>query len=142
MTILDPTDRRLLDFLKHDGRMSITELAARLGLSRVTVSSRIERLQSQRIIQRFTVQVSAAGDEGLVRAITTIEIQGLKSELVQRHLRQMPEIVTLHTTNGKWGLVAFSETRTLAEFDDMLTAIGRIPGVMSAETCLLLDQVL
>ncbi len=142
MTILDPTDRRLLDFLKHDGRMSITELAARLGLSRVTVSSRIERLQSQRIIQRFTVQVSAAGDEGLVRAITTIEIQGLKSELVQRHLRQMPEIVTLHTTNGKWGLVAFSETRTLAEFDDMLTAIGRIPGVMSAETCLLLNQVL
>lgn len=141
MQKLDQTDTELLKLLKHDARQPVSSLAAALGLSRVTVKSRIDRLLSTGAIQRFTIQTPTLGDDTTVRAITLIEVQGLRSESVQSHLRKMPEIVSVFTTNGVWSLVAHSESRTLADFDDTLTRIARIPGVTSTETCLLLNQV-
>ena len=141
MISLDQTDREMLKLLKHDGRMPISSLAAALGVSRVTAKARMDRLQKTGAIQRFTIQTPALSDDTTVRAITLIEVQGLKSGTIQAHLRKMPEITSIFTTNGVWSLVVHSESRTLAEFDDTLTRITRIPGVTSTETCLLLNQV-
>ena len=54
-------------------------------------------------------------------------------------LRAMPEIVSLHTTNGTWDLIARVETTSLPEFDRVLREVREIRGVLNSETCLLLD---
>ena len=46
MTSFDQTDRRLLALLQQDARMPVVAIAAELGLSRATVSARIERLRA------------------------------------------------------------------------------------------------
>lgn len=142
MITLDQTDREMLKLLRHDARQPISSLAAALGVSRITAKTRLDRLLATGAIQRFTIQTPAFDDDTTIRAITLIEVQGLRSESVQSHLRKMPEITSVFTTNGVWSLVAHSETRTLADFDDTLTRITRIPGVTSTETCLLLNQVI
>ena len=47
---IDPVDRALIALLRENARASTAELARRLGLSRTTVQSRMERLERQRVI--------------------------------------------------------------------------------------------
>jgi len=42
---MDATDQRLLELLEADARVSVTALAAKLGLARSTVQDRIARLE-------------------------------------------------------------------------------------------------
>lgn len=142
MTQVDDLDRHMLRLLAHDGRMSITALSAALGVTRVTVQSRMDRLRSEGIIRRFTIEADFVGQDQTIQAISTIELRPQKSEPIQRALKRMPAIIELHTTNGKWGLVARTETRNLADFDETLTAIGLLDGVVAVETCLLLTRII
>lgn len=68
-----------------------------------------------------------------------IQLQGTMSRAVTRALNAMPAIVSLHSTNGTWDLVAQIETATLPDFDKTLRAVREVPGVLNSETCLLLD---
>lgn len=137
----DATDRRLIALLKHDGRASVTTLAAELGLSRATVQKRIDRLIARGTIRRFTVDLDPASEQDLVRAIMLVAVDGKRELAVISRLRRMSEITRLHTTNGTWALVAEIETPNLPGFDAILREIGQIPGVTAAETCLLLTRV-
>lgn len=139
MQILDPTDRRLIAVLKHDGRASITTLAQTLGVSRSTVQSRLDRLLETGTIQRFTVELDAMGRDERVHAVMMIAVEGPRARAVIKALRRLPEITALHTTNGKWDLIGWIETQTLAEFDRVLREVREVQGVLNSETCLLLD---
>lgn len=140
MTQLDPTDRRLLALLQQDARMPVVAMANELGLSRATVSARIERLCRDGAIRRFTVELGAPDADDLVRAVMLIELQGPQARGVAARLRRMRQVAELHSTNGAWDLVARIEAASLAEFDRVLGDIREIPGVLNSETCLLLSR--
>lgn len=141
MRLLDQTDRALLKMLKHNARASVTEIAGTLGLSRATVNARMSALQEDGVIRRFTVDLADAAGEDLIHAISMLEIELAKVDKVHRALKRVPEIVSLYSTNGKWALVARTETANLTSFDNLLNDIGRIDGVSNVETCLLLKRI-
>jgi len=58
MIKLDEHDLKLINLLRDDARLSISELAKLLGLSRPTVKSRLERLEKEGIIQKYTIKLS------------------------------------------------------------------------------------
>ncbi|MGB0844663.1 MAG: Lrp/AsnC family transcriptional regulator [Alphaproteobacteria bacterium] len=138
---MDDKDKELIALLRHNSRLPVSTLAPMLDLSRITVKSRIDRLVKTGKIQKFTLEVSPDAEDNLIRAITNIEVQGLKAESVVSHLKKMAEITNLHSTNGKWALVAISQSNDLASFDKLLNQIGKVPGVVSAETSLLLTKI-
>lgn len=140
MTDLTATDRLLITALKQNARASVTTLAALLGVSRATAQTRLDRLVASGVIRRFTIELDEIGVADVVRAVMLIEVQGPRARAVTRVLRAIPEIVSLHTTNGAWDLVAHVETGNLPEFDRILRVVREITGVLNSETCLLLDS--
>ena len=139
MQNIDQTDRRLIAALKQDGRASVTTLAHTLGISRSTVQTRLDRLIATGTIQRFTVELDTMGRDDRVHAIMMIAVEGPRARSVTRALRRLPEITALHATNGKWDLIGWVETTTLAEFDRVLREVREVPGVLNSETSLMLD---
>ncbi len=139
MTELNATDRRILSALKKDSRASVTTLAGQLSVSRATIQTRMERLVATGTIRRFTIDVDAHGEADVVNAVMLIELQGNLARSVVSVLRRMPEIVSLHTTNGTWDLVAQIETADLAGFDRVLREVREVSGVLNSETCILLN---
>ncbi|MDC9825985.1 Lrp/AsnC family transcriptional regulator [Devosia sp. ZB163] len=135
---LDDLDHRLIALLRTDGRLPVAKLAAELGVSRATVSARMERLVKTGAIAGYTVMLRSSGRADAVRAITMVEIDGKNSEAVIRRLVGFPEIRTLYTTNGRWDVVAEIETATLREFDELLRKIRQIDGIANTETSILL----
>ena len=141
MIDLNANDRRLITALKRNSRASVTTLAGLLGLSRATIQARMDRLVSNGVIKRFTIDLAAEAETEVIRAVTTIEIQGSISHTIIKALRQIPEIVALYSTNGAWDLVANIETSSLPEFDRVLQQVRQVKGVLNSETSLLLDSV-
>lgn len=137
---LDDTDRRLLALLRDDARRPTSGLAAALGVSRGTVQNRIARLLRTGAIQGFTVRLGPEGAAGApVRAVTTIEIHGRTAAGVLRALKGLPEVRTLHTTNGRWDVVAELAAETLESLDRALNRIRLLEGVANTETSILLS---
>lgn len=135
--MLDATDRQLIALLRTEARMPVAKLAAALGVTRATVRARLDRLVTSGIITGFTVTVRDV-EPGGVRAVTLIEVDGRHAESVIRRLSGLPEIRKLHTTNGRWDIVAEIEAGTLADFDALLRAIRQIEGIANSETSILL----
>ncbi|MGG7566818.1 Lrp/AsnC family transcriptional regulator [Rhodovulum sp. DZ06] len=140
MAVLDETDRAIIAALRGDARMSVTELAGVVGVSRTTAATRLEALVEAGRIRRFTIETDT-DVEGEVRAITMIELQGSMSRAVVRALRKLPEVYTLWSTNGAWDLVVEIRCDSLVSFDRALREIREIKGVANSESSLLLAHV-
>jgi len=136
---LTNTDKRLISALKLDGRASVTNLAAELKVSRATVQARLNLLIERNIIQRFTVEVDAMVDSDTMRAVMLIQLEGTRANAVTSVLNRIPEVVSLHTTNGNWDLIAHLETYSLPEFDRILRQVREVKGVLNSETSILLN---
>jgi DNA-binding Lrp family transcriptional regulator len=135
---MDDLDQRLLVLLRHNGRRSISDLAVELSVSRATVRARIERMERQGDIVGYTVILRADAVSLPVRGITLIEVEGRAADRVVDALGGVAEVTAVHTTNGKWDLVAELGAQSLTELDAVLRRIRLIPGVTSSETNLLL----
>ncbi|WP_297438133.1 TRASH domain-containing protein [Thermococcus sp.] len=55
---IDDLDLKLIYLLMDNSRLSISELAERLGVSRPTVKSRLEKLEREGIIEKYTVKLN------------------------------------------------------------------------------------
>ena len=139
--IYDQLDRELISLLRNDGRASLSKLADILGVSRGTIQNRLDRLMNSGALLGFTVRVREDYELDGIRAIMMIEVVGKSTGQVIKRLRGMPELHTLHTTNGSWDLVAEIQTGSLEEFDRVLREVRLIDGVLNSETSILLSTI-
>ena len=136
---MDKKDHGLISALRENARVSLSDLAHRLGVSRTTVRSRIERLQQRGDILGFTVVLKDDAIHDPVRGIMMIGIEGRGTDRIVRQLTGLPELRAVHSTNGRWDVIAEIGTNSLEDFDSTLAQIRRMDGVTSSETSLLLS---
>lgn len=136
---MDSTDKRLISILRHNGRASVSDLATTLNLSRATVRSRLDRLQASGDVVGFTVVLKEDVSRDPVRALMMIGIEGRGTDRVIRQLTSLPQVRALHSTNGRWDVIAELGTETLEALDDVLYRIRKFDGVSQSETSLLLS---
>ena len=138
---LDELDRRMIDVLRSDGRAPVSKLADILGVTRGTVQARIDRLLDSGALLGFTVRVRQDHDAHAIRAVMMIEVAGKSTTAIIKRLRGMPELHSLHTTNGSWDLIAEIRASSLQDFDRVLREVRQIDGILNSETSILLSSV-
>lgn len=136
--MIDELDQRLIALLRADSRTPAAGLAKALKVSRGTIQNRIERLTAKGVIQGFTIKTRPDVEANRVRAIMTIAIEGERSGAVVKALKGFPEVAAVHTTNGRWDLVAELDVESLGAFSQALDRIRQIEGIASTETSILL----
>jgi len=136
---LTPADQQLLSLLRENARASTAELARRLGLSRTTVQSRIERLERLGVITGYTVRVSDEAERSGVRAHVMITVMPRQMASVVRALHAMPEIRALHSVSGPFDLVALGMVPSVAEWDELTDRIGAVEGVERTTSSIVLS---
>ncbi len=141
MNGLDDLDLRLIGLLRDDGRLPTATLARRLGVSRGTVQNRMDRLMRDGVILGFAARLRSEAARGAVRAIVCVELRSADMRAVVAALRRMPDVGRVHSTNGRWDLVAEIDTATLASLDATLTAIRALKAVANSETSILLAEL-
>ncbi|MDK4705303.1 Lrp/AsnC family transcriptional regulator [Rhizobium sp. CNPSo 4062] len=98
---LDPTDLSIIEILQQDGRISVSELGRRVGLSQPAASERLKRLEERGVIAGYRAVVDPAavglGMMTVIRLRTT-------HEHIRPYLKQfseMPEIIEVLRLTGE-----------------------------------------
>lgn len=136
---LDDIDRQLIALLRANARATVASLAKQLKVARGTVQNRIAKLERSGVIAGYGVRLRPQTDTHRVSALMTIEVEGNHLESVLRALRGDPEVHTLHTTNGRWDLIAELGAQSLPALDQVISRIRAIQGIVRTETSLLLS---
>jgi len=99
----------------------------------------VTRLEADGVIQGYTVRLKLADEDQRIRALMTVAVEGNRTDEVLRALRGDPAVRALHTTNGRWDIVAELQTDSLEAVDRVLGRIRQIDGISNTETSLLLS---
>jgi DNA-binding Lrp family transcriptional regulator len=138
-TALDETDHQLLSLLRENARSPTAELARRLGLSRTTVQSRIERLERSGVVAGYTVKVADEVEANLVRTYVLVTLAPKQTRSVEAALRRIPEVRTLHSVSGPFDLLAILAAGSIGELDAAIDRIGLLEGVERTTSAIVLS---
>lgn len=136
---LDAIDQKLIAALRENGRASTADLARRVGRSRTTVQSRIERLERDGIILGYVARLGADHEQGAVRAHVMIKIGPKEARAVEAALRAIPEVRTLHSVSGDYDMIAVAATPSVALMDEAIDRIGALAGVERTTSSIILS---
>jgi Lrp/AsnC family transcriptional regulator for asnA, asnC and gidA len=134
---LDPTERRMVELLQEDGRLSIVRLAKALGVTEVTARRKLRRLLGDGIIQIVaTVDPFDVGYETPV--IIGLKVQRSKLDKVARRLSELPQVRYVGASTGRVDLIVEVVVKTNQDLADFLMDnLGSMDGITDSETNLI-----
>jgi DNA-binding Lrp family transcriptional regulator len=139
---IDGVDRAIISALVQDARLSLTDLAERVNVSRSTAHARLQRLRDDNIITGFTASIDMqAVGLGVVAAVF-IDIEQHDWRTLRAKLVAIPGVEYLAMCAGRFDLMLIARAESIPALRDvLLEKIQRIEGVRSTETVLILDEV-
>ena len=123
---LDELDRRILAELQADARLSQAAIAARVGLSRSAVQSRVARLEDSGVIAGYTLRLGVERDRPLVRAYLLVQGSGPDHNRAVKALEAFPEIRIADTVSGDTDLVLLVEAERLEDVTRVRDEVAKL----------------
>ncbi len=137
---MDDTDRELISLLRKDARTNVATLAARLKVSRGTVTNRLRKLEDEQVIVGYTVRLRPEAEPERIRAWMGVVVEGNQTRAVIASLLGEPGVEALHDTNGRFDLLAELRAQNMAELSQVLERVRLIKGIANSETSILLKS--
>ena len=130
--VLDPTDIAIIEALQADGRMAITELGRRIGLSQPATSERVKRLEERGIIAGYGARIDAAslglGMMAIIRLRTTHE--HIRPCLKQ--FSEMPQVMEVLRLTGEDCFLLKVLVPSPGELETIVDSIARFGAVTTS----------
>lgn len=134
---MDETDSAILEVLKRDARTPYTEVAEQIGASEGTVRNRVQRMEDEGVIRRFTVSTSV----GNVRAMIEVEVDvDAETGDVSDEIVAWSGVDFVWEVSGDDDLIAVVDVPDTAAVNDLITRIRQIEATESTKTRLILDE--
>ena len=138
---MDKTDEKILKNLLVDARLSARQLSLKLGLSTVTVLSRIKKLEKEKIIKGYT---SVLNHEKLGYDLTAvIEIIAKKDKLVQveDELSGIENVCAVYDVTGNTDTMIIAKFKGREDLSKFIKNLSAISNVESTITHVVLNTV-
>jgi DNA-binding Lrp family transcriptional regulator len=140
-TALDDVDRAIVGALVDDGRLSVNELAARVGVSRATAYSRLARLRESGVITGFRAIVDPTKVGHGVAALILVNVEQNEWRAARDELLRLPGVEYLAFTSGGFDMVALVRVASIEALRDVvLNHLHGTTHVRSTQTVFVLDE--
>jgi Lrp/AsnC family leucine-responsive transcriptional regulator len=138
-TELEATDRRILELLSVDGRMSFTDLGKATGLSTSAVHQRVKRLEQRGLITGYGATINHDGiGLPLTAFISITPIDSAQPDDYPDRLRAISEIESCWSVAGDESYILKVRVATPAVLEDLLSRI-RLAANVSTRTTIVLS---
>lgn len=142
---LDRTDRRILEHLQADGRLSNQELAERVSLSPSPCLRRVRALERSGVIQRYAALLDPlrVGLELLAYVSVKLEKRGkMPVDQFTRAVQSWPEVITCFSMTGDMDYLLRVQVENLAHFSRfIMNQLLKQPGVIDIKSNFVLERV-
>jgi Lrp/AsnC family leucine-responsive transcriptional regulator len=142
---LDAIDRKILDELQTDGRISNVDLAARIHLSAPQCLRRMRALEQRGVLRGYMAQVAPEALGLGVTAFVSLNIHGGAFDRVRQieaAIRDFPQILECHTVSGDHDYLLKVVARDLKSLSQFLAdRLMQIPGVDDVRSMICLEEI-
>ena len=144
-SILDAVDRKILAQLQTDGRMSLSDLAGKVGLSPSPCLRRVRRLERDGVISRYVAVLDQQAVGLPVSVFVSIKLERQKQDALDRFAKAIarwPEVLECYLMTGPrdyWLRVVVPDLAAYERF--VKQKLTRLDGIASIESSFALEQV-
>ncbi|MFG1375765.1 Lrp/AsnC family transcriptional regulator [Xanthobacter autotrophicus] len=142
---IDAFDGRIIAALVEDGRMSVTELAARVGLSRSPCQARLKRLMDEGYIRGFRAVLDPVKLRLEHIAFTEVKLSETTEKALQAFnaaVLKIREVEACHMIAGSFDYLLKVRTRDIRRYREVLgEKISALPHVASTSTYVVMEPV-
>lgn len=122
--MLDELDRRILDILAANARVSLKELAQEAGLSSPSAAERLRKLEERGVLDGFTIALNPLKLGYPLQAIIRVRPMPGMLHIVEKLIQETPQVVECDKVTGDDCFIAKLFVRDMAELDTLLDRIA------------------
>jgi Lrp/AsnC family transcriptional regulator, leucine-responsive regulatory protein len=142
---LDDYDRKILQVLREDGRITVTELAQRIGLSKTPCQQRLRRLIDNRVILGFTALIDPAKLALDHVAFTEVKLSDTREKALEEFnaaVRRISEVEECHMIASNFDYLLKVRTADIRKYRIVLgERISSLPHVASTSTYISMETI-
>lgn len=143
--ILDRIDCKILGELQTDGRLSVAELATRVGLSASPCLRRVRALEEEGVIARYVAVLDQRAVGLPVSVFISIKLESQREEALEhfnKGVANWPEVLECYLMTGPRDYLLRVVVADLEAYERFVkTKLTRLSGIASIESSFALGQV-
>jgi Lrp/AsnC family transcriptional regulator, leucine-responsive regulatory protein len=142
---LDKFDLAILSVLREDARASLQDISARVGLSTTPCWTRIKKMESDGVIQGYTVRIDPAAIGFTETVIVQVTLESHNDETLAafgRALEAIPEVLEAFLISGDYDYYVRIAVRDTRDYERLLRErLYRIPGIRHSKSSFVLRRL-
>lgn len=145
MRELDKTDRRILELLQKQGRLSMTELAEQIGLSATPCTERVRRMEREGVITGYHARVDPAALGRGMLVFVELKMTTKSDQVfnqVKRLIAGVPEVLDCHLVAGDFDYLIKARIREMTQYRRLLgNILLKLPGATESRSYVVMEEL-
>ncbi len=138
---VDETDRKILNVLLSDSRLSYRSVASKVGVSAATIISRVGRLERGGVVRGYTAVVDYDKLGYDIDAIINMRIAKGRLFDVEKRIAANPSVVAVFDVTGDFDSMVLAKFRNRRGLDGFLKKVQAYEFVEATNTVLVLNTI-
>lgn len=142
---LDKFDLAILSVLREDARSSLQDISSRVGLSSTPCWTRIKKMESEGVIQGYTVRVDQAALGFTETVIVQVTLGNHNDDTLVafgKALEEIPEVIEAYLISGDYDYIIRIAVRDTRDYERLLRErLYRIPGIRHSKSSFVLRKL-
>lgn len=135
---MDSTDKKILDILSENSRISFKDLSKKLKISDVAVKKRTDKLIKNGLIKKFTIEIDNSKVGKSVASFVLIKSEANKTREIANALHEVGEV---YTTLGEYEIILRLDTGSIEELKKVVEdKISLLNGVIEVKTNIVFSE--
>lgn len=142
---LDRIDRAILRLLQRDGRIAMTELAERVGLSVTPCAERVRRLEAEKVIIGYYARLDPQALDGRLLVFVELKLESKSHRIFEqfrREVAKLPEVLECHLVSGDFDYLLKVRLPEMAAYRRVLgELLLQLPGVKESRSSIVMEEI-
>ncbi len=142
---LDRYDEQIISILGENGRLPVTEIAKRIGISKSPCQARLKRLLSEGYIIGFKAvfdPVKLGREHVAFTEVKLSDTRELALEAFNQAVRQVPEVEQCHMIAGQFDYLLKVRTSNITDYRKVLGNLSTLPNVANTSTFVSMESII
>ncbi|KMN81400.1 Lrp/AsnC family leucine-responsive transcriptional regulator [Chromobacterium alkanivorans] len=142
---LDKTDLKILRLLQKNGRISMTELSEKVGLSTTPCTERVRRMERDGIIEGYYARLNPHAMGAALLVFVEIKLEAKSGNIFdafRREIMRIPEILECHLVSGEFDYLIKARIPDMSMYRKLLGDILlQLPSAKESKSYVVMEEV-
>ncbi len=123
---MDAIDKKILELLQKNGRMTVKEITQTISLTAPAVSERIKRLEKDGVIEGYTALINPRKMGRTVHAIINVSVQPSDTEKLLSLVSNDPMVVECHHVTGEYSYMVKVDAFEISDLEKLIVKFQKM----------------